>query len=420
MLLFRLGDYTFSTDIRRMFRCVDINPMHAKLQNILWRSNPTEPLKCIQLDTVTYGQKSSTYLSTRCLLELADRYGSEYPLGAYILRNCTYVDDMCFSNSDLNVIIQAKLQLCELLSKGSFYTHKWASNDQRVLEGIPNDKRQFDDLDFQKDNLYLKTLGLKLNMQKDCFVFSCPEAFNKEKPTKRDILSYISKFYDPLGFIAPIIMKAKAFMQKIYAENIGWNQVPSALLLQEWRSFAFKLSQMEPFIIKRNLNIPSKAQLQLIGFADACSTTGYGCCVYLRVVDEQGNATLSLLCAKSRINPRNKGTLSIARLELCAMLLLSKLITRVYDTLKAQLNIQDVYLFSDSQIALAWAKTEPLRLQAFVANRVRLIRDLTDRWRWLYVSSEENPSDCLSRGTDPDELRRIPMWLHGPSFLQDE
>ncbi|XP_063617163.1 uncharacterized protein LOC134790325 [Cydia splendana] len=28
MLLFRLGNYTFSTDIRRMFRCVDVNPMH--------------------------------------------------------------------------------------------------------------------------------------------------------------------------------------------------------------------------------------------------------------------------------------------------------------------------------------------------------------------------------------------------------
>ncbi|XP_063390113.1 uncharacterized protein LOC134675732 [Cydia fagiglandana] len=45
---------------------------------------------------------------------------------------------------------------------------------------------------------------------------------------------------------------------------------------------------------------------------------------------------------------------------------------------------------------------------------------IIDRWRWLYVPSGENPSDCLSRGTDPDELRHIPMWLHGPSFLQEE
>jgi hypothetical protein len=419
MLLFRLGEYTFSTDIRRMFRCININPIHAKLQNILWRSNPNDPLKCIQLDSVTYGQKSSTFLSTRCLQELSNRYHNEFPLASYILNNCTYVDDACFSHSDLNVIIEARLQLCELLAKGSFHTHKWASNDHRVLEGIPNDKQHFDSLDFQKD-LYLKTLGLKLNMQDDCFVFSCPEPFDKQSPTKKDILSHISKFYDPLGFIAPIIMKAKAFMQKVYSEKIGWNEVPSPQLREEWFSFANKLTQMKPLTINRYLQIPSNATaLQLIGFADACSTTGYGCCVYLRVVDEHGNASLSLLCAKSRINPRNKDTLTIARLELCSMLLLSKLINRVYETLKPALNIQGVYLFSDSQIALAWVNTEPIKLQAFVANRVRLIRDLTDKWRWLYVPSEDNASDCVSRGADPDELHNTPMWLHGPTFLHD-
>lgn len=420
MLLFRLGQYTFSTDIRHMFRCINLNPEHACLQNILWRDNPEKPIKCIQLDTVTYGQKSSSFLATRCLLELANKYESEFPLASYIIKNCTYVDDACYSHSDLNVIKEAKRQLCDLLSKGSFYTHKWASNDQQVLEGIPPNKQHFDDFELQKNEVYLKTLGLTLNIRKDCFVFSCPEPFNKEYPTKRDILSYISKFYDPLGYMAPLIVKAKAFMQAIWSEKIGWSDVPSEPLRLKWLSFAKKISQMEPVTINRNIPIPTDAAaVQLIGFADASSSTAYGCCIYLRVVDHSGKASLFLLCSKSRINPLNKDALSTPKLELNSMLLLTKLINRVYDTLKLKLDIQDVILYSDSQIALAWTNTEPVKLQAYVANRVKLIREATSRWRWLYVSSKDNPADSISRGADPDELQHMSLYWQGPEFLWD-
>lgn len=420
MLLFRLGEYTFSTDIRRMFRCVALNPAHTSLQNILWRSDVNDNIKCIRLKTVTYGQKSSSYLATRCLHELATKYETEFPLASYILRNCTYVDDACYAHSDKHVVIEAKRQLCELLEKGSFYTHKWASNCSDILVDIPLDKQQFDDLDLQKNDLFLKTLGLTLNVANDCFVFSCPEPFQIETPTKREILSYISKFYDPLGFMSPVIMKAKSFMQKVWCEKCGWDQVPPQPLLSEWLSFAKKLTNMKPLTIERNIQIPNNViAVQLIGFADASSTTGYGCCLYLRVVDDSGKATTSLLCSKSRINPRDNKALTIPRLELNAMLLLTKLTNRVYDTLKLKIKINNVYLFSDSQIALAWIATECMKLNAYVANRVKLIRDLTNRWRWLYVHTKENPADLVSRGADPDELIDCELWWLGPQFLGD-
>ncbi|KOB69639.1 Uncharacterized protein OBRU01_16492 [Operophtera brumata] len=122
-----------------------------------------------QLDTVTYGQKSSSFLATRCLHELATKYKEQFPLASYILSYCTYVDDACYSHSDIEVILEAKRQLIKLLGKGSFFTHKWASNCQKILEGISLDKQQFDDLDLQKNNVYMKTLGLTLNVAKDFF-----------------------------------------------------------------------------------------------------------------------------------------------------------------------------------------------------------------------------------------------------------
>ncbi|KAI5646277.1 molybdopterin-binding domain of aldehyde dehydrogenase domain-containing protein [Phthorimaea operculella] len=177
---------------------------------------------------------------------------------------------------------------------------------------------------------------------------------------------------------------------------------------------------MRPLHINRNIRVPVSAKVvQLIGYADASSETAYGCCVYLRVVDESGKTSISLLCSKSRINPRNKNALSVPRLELNAMLLLTRLVNRVHDTLSLKINIQDVYLFSDSQISLAWLATEPMKLSAYVANKVRLIREETYRWRWLYVSSEQNPADIVSRGTDPDELIGCSLWWQGPECLRD-
>ncbi|XP_073947429.1 uncharacterized protein isoform X1 [Choristoneura fumiferana] len=233
MLLFRLGDYTFTTDIRRMFRAIALNPIHTSLQNILWRDDPSEPIRCIRLDTVTYGLKSSTFLATRCLFELASRYEHDYPLAAFIIRNCSYVDDVLYCDSDITTVLEAKRQLRELLMLGGFNTHKWSSNHAPILSDIPPTEQHFDELDLQRDNHKLKALGLTIDNNKDCFTISCPETFNSQSVTKRDILSYISKFYDPMGFVSPIIVKAKAIMQRLWSEQIDWDATPSNALKSE-------------------------------------------------------------------------------------------------------------------------------------------------------------------------------------------
>lgn len=61
-----------------------------------------------------------------------------------------------------------------------------------------------------------KVLGIRWNMAEDEFVFSfheVPELAQKLLPSKRIVVSVIGKFYDPLGFLSPIIVKYKIFMQ---------------------------------------------------------------------------------------------------------------------------------------------------------------------------------------------------------------
>ncbi|XP_052743215.1 uncharacterized protein LOC128199140 [Bicyclus anynana] len=419
LMLFRFGKYTFTTDIKHMFRNIKIDPKFTSLQNILWRDNPSESIKCIRLDTVTYGLKSSSYLATRCLKELAIRYENLYPLASNIINNHTYVDDILYTDHDFNSVITARNQLREILSLGGFHTHKWASNNKSILSDIPQTEQQhFCSLDLQKENFDMKALGLRINVIDDNFIISSPEPFNPKEITKRRILSYIGRFYDPMGFASPIIVTAKVIMQKIWLQNIDWNSTPPLNIQEEWLQFTADLLAMEPIKLSRNIDISENYTAELVGFADASSSTAYGCCVYLRV-NKLGNSNAYLLCSKSRINPIQKKGMTVPRLELNAALLLSKLMAKTYDSLKLKVKIKDVYLFSDSKIVLAWIDTELMQLQAYIANRVSVIRQATGAWSWLYVNTKENPADLISRGLKPGELNRCQLWWNGPQFLRN-
>ncbi|KAL0838847.1 hypothetical protein ABMA28_016875 [Loxostege sticticalis] len=419
ILLYRIGDFTFSTDIQKMFRNVLVNPEHASLQNILWRSHPSDTIQCIRLNTVTYGMKSSSFLATRCLLELTDRYGTDYPLASFILNNCTYIDDILYSTSDKLELLEAKAQLEAILQKGGFRTHKWASNSPDILSDIPYSEQQFNELELQKDSCTMKALGLHVDIKNDCFTMSCPNNFDNDVVTKRSILSYIARFYDPMGFVSPIIVKAKVILQKLWLDKLDWNAVPPAAVKEEWLRFAADLFAMDPICFNRNIPVPKSAEaVQLIGFADASTSTGYGCCVYLRVVDKTGKVNIALLCSKSRINSHSK-PLTIPRLELNAALLLTHLIKRTHDTLSLKLKINNVYLFTDSMIVLGWLNTEIINLQAYVANRVKIIKEVSSQYQWQYINTKENPADLISRGMDPQEIASCSLWWHGPSFLQN-
>ncbi|KAJ0177932.1 hypothetical protein K1T71_006805 [Dendrolimus kikuchii] len=415
LLLFRVDEYIFIADIKSMFRMILLDPKYKSLQNILWRDSPKNNIQCLQLNTVTYGLKSSSYLATRCLKELADKYKEEFPLAAFIIENSMYVDDALVSQKTSELLTEAKRQLCSLLNRGGFQLHKWFSNCPQLLKEIPKSQQHLDNIDLEKDN-YIKTLGVKYDTVTDSFLISSPQSNANMPLTKRDILSFIGKFYDPLGLAGPIIVLAKVIMQRLWKAQVGWDEHPPHDLLKAWSEFYDGLQSMLPITTPRYTGFCKARSIQIVGFADA-SNSAYGCCVYLGVLDDLHNVKVSLLCSKSRVNSL-KQKLTMPRLELNAAVLLAKLVARIHSTLKLKLIINDVILYSDSQIVLAWLKTNINTLNTYVANRVKIITELTDKYIWSYISSDENAADSLSRGILPHKLQGHPLWWNGPDNLQ--
>jgi len=72
-----------------------------------------------------------------------------------------------------------------------------------------------------------KVLGVRLNFVSDQFVLDLTEiatlARNIE-PTKRNAVSVTAKFYDPMGFLSPIITKFKVFFQDFCKAKVSWDE----------------------------------------------------------------------------------------------------------------------------------------------------------------------------------------------------
>lgn len=55
-----------------------------------------------------------------------------------------------------------------------------------------------------------------------------------------------------------------------------------------------------------------------------------------------------------------------------------------------------------------------------MANRLSVIRDLTTKDQWKYISTENNPADTASQGLHIDTFLRSKLWFNGPDFLSKD
>ncbi|XP_011696369.1 PREDICTED: uncharacterized protein LOC105455029 [Wasmannia auropunctata] len=167
----RVHRFAMATDIEKMYRQVLVHEDDRDLQHILWRTNPTEPIKEYRLNTVTYGLTYAPYLAIRTLRQLADDEEKRFPLAAMVLRRDVYVDDILTGADTLAKARYLRDELIQLCAAGGFPLRKWATNDDELLKDIPVNHRQRDGLlEWEPDTSH-STLGLQWHPLQDAFAY---------------------------------------------------------------------------------------------------------------------------------------------------------------------------------------------------------------------------------------------------------
>ncbi|XP_015437138.1 PREDICTED: uncharacterized protein LOC107192408, partial [Dufourea novaeangliae] len=413
LIRFRSRRYAFTADIEKMYREIRVHPDDASYQRILCRKNPDEVVNEFSLNTVTYGTSCAPFLAIRSLHQLADDEGAQHPVAASVLKRDFYVDDLLTGANTRQEAAFLRDDLIALLQKVGFSIRKWSSNDPSVVPGTSeNSSSTHMSLD---PHATVKTLGIHWNSHEDIIFYKVNSSDSFKTVTKRSILSQVAKLFDPLGLLGPVIVKAKIMIQLLWKAGVSWDESVPVDIHTMWLEFKEQLPLLTKVSFNRLTIASNFVKVQMHGFCDA-SEKAYGACIYMRSTDIHGNNHVSLVCSKSRVAPVK--SLTLPRLELCAALLLARLYTTT--KLALQLEINKVYLWSDSTITLHWIKTEPHLLKVFVSNRIAEIQNLSESCEWRHVPTQDNPADLVSRGQMPQEFLDTRIWENGPHWLSHE
>ena len=416
---FRQNPVAFMCDVESMFHQFKVLTTHRDFLRFVWWENgdTTKPPSEFRMTVHLFGAGSSPGCANYGLKQIANDHEEEFGIkAANFVRDDFYVDDGLKSVNSVSEAVSLIKQTKDLCARGGLRLHKFVSNSREVMESIPlNDRASgIKNLDMHKEDLPTeRALGVEWCVESDTFQLRV--VLQTKPPTRRGILSTVSSIYDPIGFVAPLLLQGKQILQELCHEGVDWDDPVSDEIRarwEKWRSDLILLNDLGVQRCFRPSNFKELKSIELHYFSDA-SISGYGQCSYLRLVNERNEVHCSFVMGKARVSPLKSVT--IPRLELTAALVSVK----VSSMLHRELNYEEIVnvFWTDSKVVLGYINNDSKRFHIFVANRVQQIRECTSPSQWRYIESRANPADDASRGLSAQDLISNPRWLSGPDFL---
>ena len=157
-------------------------------------------------------------------------------------------------------------ELCLELSKFGFELRKWTSSHPELNMELPTELRQTSDqLQLFSEEYKIKTLGICWKPISDTFIFSI-DLDDISQITKRTLLSDSSKVFDPIGWIAPVIIAFKSLIQQTWVEGISWDEKLPDSIANQWMQLREGLSSLNGLAIPRCVVPRTKYTCQLMYF----------------------------------------------------------------------------------------------------------------------------------------------------------
>ena len=408
LLRFCEFEYAFMADVESMYFQVKVPLRDRDALRFLWYNSDGDVIH-LRMTRHVFGGVWCASSSAYALHKSVDFDGCS-DVARRIVRRSFYVDDCLVSTPSLIKTKEAMRDTRDALSGAGFHLTKYVSNDERILEGVPEDDRMSDESNMMFDEC--KALGVKWCVSSDEIYFykniDCANTISK-----RYMLKIVASVFDPLGLICPIIVQGRLLFQEANRSCKGWDDSVSPDCANKWLKWVASLKELQTVRIPRCIqpSIFTDSVCELHVFSDA-SQQAYGACAYIRCVSKDAVIHTKLICGKSKVVPMKITT--IPRLELQAAVLA----VRMQANLAQEMSIMfdKTYFWTDSKVVLGYIHNESRRFHVYVANRINVIREASYPNQWHHVPGAKNPADVLSRKCDINSLND--MWWSGPPFLR--
>ena len=410
LLRFRQHNCAIMADVEAMYYQVRVDPDDRDVLRFLWFDDAGN-ITCHRMTSHVFGGVWCSCAATYALRLAADDFGYDDPSVLNSVKNDFYVDDYLKSVDNVNDAKDLIANVKSVLFQGGFRLTKFVTNDDKMLQYIPEVDRASEVKDIKSD-LKNKVLGIRWNVESDSFHFDT-KFKETDYVTRRYILSMVSSTFDPLGLVSPVLVTGKLLFQDATRLKLKWDDVVPSDLRTQWDKWQLTVSSLQNLSIVRCVKPEdfNDSHVELHLFSDA-SEKAYGCCCYVRCINKRGQIYVSLLCSRNKLAPIKMVT--IPRLELQAAVMAAKMNDMLVKRLT--LDVAASYFWVDSDIVLKYIANNTKRYHTFVANRLSVIHSLTSNSQWNFICGKDNPADLLTRGLDADSLQRS-SWFHGPQFL---
>ena len=204
----------------------------------------------LRFTRVVFGVSSSPFLLNATIKHHVEQYKeADCEFVEKFLRSI-YVDDLSSGASEVDAAYELYLKSKLRLAEGGFNLRKFVSNCPELTNRIQCNETRRSNIGTssvepghaqssqallegnavsEEDETYVKSmlggvdetssveqkvLGVRWNPLKDVFIFDLTEIANYARdlePTKRNVVSVAAKFYDPFGFLSPVIIEFKLF-----------------------------------------------------------------------------------------------------------------------------------------------------------------------------------------------------------------
>ncbi|VDL74292.1 unnamed protein product, partial [Nippostrongylus brasiliensis] len=256
LLRFRIGKIAIIADVEKAFLQVRLQEQDRDATRCLWlkdyRRPPSEDnIQVYRFTRIAFGLLSSPFLLAATTYHHLDQYPEESKLVEEIKQNL-YVDNVILTSDTpedgLHVYSRTKAIFKDL----SMNLREFTSNNSTVMETIqPADKAS--------DN-NPKVLGIEWKANQDKLQLVC-RVVKQNVITKRSVASTIASIVDPMGWMLPIVHKARVFLQSLWKQNFKWDEQLPQALQKQWQTICEDMDGFKKQIPRFLLTRASTTQL---------------------------------------------------------------------------------------------------------------------------------------------------------------